>query len=200
MLLDTGLRASELVGLTMVNVNLEDGLVKVMGKGSKERIVPIGAKVQRALWKYLQRHRPQPANPLCPTLFLTLTGKPITTDRLRTIIEKYSIRADIEGVRCSPHTLRHTFAISYLRNGGDVFSLQRILGHSSLEIVRYYVNLAQADIKELVNDPVLWATNLIEFATQNRKDTPGVIGMNEGAWQKVVVALDVLKWFIEEEE
>jgi len=147
MLLDSGLRASELVGLTMNNVNLEDGMVKVFGKGSKERVVPIGAKVQRKLWKYLQRYRPKPTNPLCPTLFLTAAGNPITTDRLRTIIEKYARKARIEGVRCSPHTFRHTCAISYLRNGGDVFSLQRILGHSSLEIVRIYVNLAEADIK-----------------------------------------------------
>ncbi len=147
MLLDTGIRASELVGLTMDNINLEEGIVKVFGKGSKERIVPFGAKVQRTLWKYLQRHRPQPANPLRPTLFLTAAGNPITTDRLRTIIEKYAWKARIEGVRCSPHTFRHTCAISYLRNGGDVFSLQRILGHSSLEIVRIYVNLAEADIK-----------------------------------------------------
>ena len=146
-LLDTGLRASELVGLTMGNINLEDGMVKVLGKGSKERMVPFGAKVQRILWKYLHKYRPQPANPLCPTLFLTASGNPITTDRLRTIIEKYALRAGIEGVRCSPHTFRHTFAISYLRNGGDVFSLQRILGHSSLEVVSIYVNFASADIK-----------------------------------------------------
>ena len=87
-LLDTGLRASELVGLTLDNVNLEDGMVKVFGKGSKERFVPIGSRVQRTVWKYIQRYRSQPANPLCPTLFLTASGNPITTDRLRTIIEK----------------------------------------------------------------------------------------------------------------
>ncbi len=147
MLLDTGLRASELVGLTMNDVNLEDGMVKVYGKGNKERVVPFGTKVQRAVWKYLQRYRSQPANPLYPTLFLTAAGNPITTDRLRMIIEKYARKASIEGVRCSPHTFRHTCAISYLRNGGDVFSLQRILGHSSLDMVRIYVNLAEADIK-----------------------------------------------------
>ena len=147
MLLDTGLRASELAGLTMNDINLEDGMVKVFGKESKERVVPFGAKVQRALWKYLQRYRPQPANPLCPTLFLTAAGNPITTDRLRAIIEKYARKAGIEGVRCSPHTFRHTFAISYLRNGGDVFSLQRILGHSSLDVVRIYVNLTEVDVK-----------------------------------------------------
>ena len=146
-LLDTGLRASELVGLAVSDVNLDDGLLKVYGKGNKERVVPIGARVQRALWKYLQRHRPQPANPLCPILFLTASGRPITVDRLRTIIKKYASKAGIEGVRCSPHTFRHTFAVSYLRNGGDIFSLQRILGHSSLDIVRIYVNLAVADVK-----------------------------------------------------
>jgi integrase/recombinase XerD len=146
-LLDTGLRASELVRLTMSDINLDEGLVKVYGKGNKERVVPIGAKVQRAIWKYLHQHRPQPANPLRPTLFLTASGQPVTTDRLRAIIKKYTDKAGIEGVRCSPHTFRHTFAISYLRNGGDVFSLQRILGHSSLEIVRIYVNLAVADVK-----------------------------------------------------
>lgn len=146
-LLDTGLRASELVGLTMSDVNLDDGMAKVYGKGNKERVVPFGAKVQKTLWKYLQRHRPKPANPLCTALFLTAAGQPISGDRLRAIIEKYANRAGIEGVRCSPHTFRHTFAISYLRNGGDVFSLQRILGHSSLDIVRIYVNLAEADVK-----------------------------------------------------
>jgi len=147
MLLDTGLRASELVGLTMDNVNLDDGMLKVYGKGNKERVVPIGAKVQRTLWKYLQRHRPIPANPICPTLFLTGDGRPITVNRLESIIEKHAGKAEIAGVRCSPHTFRHTFAISYLRNGGDVFSLQRILGHSSLDVVRIYVNLAETDVK-----------------------------------------------------
>ena len=147
-LLDTGLRASELTGLTLNNVNLDESLLKVCGKGNKERVVPIGAKVQRAVWKYWHRHRPQPANPLCPTLFLTASGRPITTDRLRAIIKKYSDRAGIEGVRCSPHTFRHTFAISYLRNGGDVFTLQRILGHETLDMVRNYVNVAQYDLEE----------------------------------------------------
>lgn len=66
MLLDTGLRASELVGLTMDNINLEDSIVKVFGKGSKERLVPIGSRVQRTLRKYIHKYRPQPASPLYP--------------------------------------------------------------------------------------------------------------------------------------
>jgi len=147
MLLDTGLRASELVNLRLDDVNLDDGIVKVCGKGDKERMVPIGARVQRAIWKYLQRCRPQPASPLCGNLFLTRNGEPMTVNRIETVIENYGRKAGIEGVRCSPHTFRHTFAISYLRNGGDVFSLQRILGHSSLDVVRIYVDLAEADVK-----------------------------------------------------
>jgi integrase/recombinase XerD len=67
------------------------------------------------------------ANSLHPTLFLTVSGLPINTDRLRAIIEKYTGRAEVEGLRCSPHTFRHTFVISYLRNGGDIFSLIQTL-------------------------------------------------------------------------
>jgi integrase/recombinase XerD len=146
-LLDTGLRAGELAGLTLESVRLEEGIVKVHGKGNKERIVPIGARVQKAIWKYIQRHRPEPANPLCTNIFLTREGYPLTVNRLETIIENCGRRAGIQGVRCSPHTFRHTFSIWYMRNGGDVFSLQRILGHSSLDIVRLYVNMADTDVK-----------------------------------------------------
>jgi len=74
-------------------------------------------------------------------------GMPLTKTYIETLLKRYAKKAGIEGVRCSPHTFRHTFAISYLRNGGDVFSLQHILGHSSLDVVRIYVNLAQVDIK-----------------------------------------------------
>jgi len=145
-LLDTGVRCSELTGLRLTDVNLESRLLKVWGKGSKERLVPIGAKVQKALWKYLACYRPEPAVPRYEQVFLTRDGHPLTKDRLEAIVESYGRKADITGVRVSPHTFRHTMAVTFLRNGGDVFSLQRILGHSQLEVVRGYVNLAQSDI------------------------------------------------------
>jgi integrase/recombinase XerD len=147
-LLDSGLRASELLGLTVTNLNLDDGVVKVNGKGGKERMVPIGAKVRRMIWRYLQRYRPQPVSPRCDILFLSERGEPLSVNRLEAMIERCGQRAGVVGVRCSPHTFRHTFAITYLRNGGDVFSLQRILGHTSLDTVRLYVNLAEADVRE----------------------------------------------------
>lgn len=147
-LLDTGIRCSELTGLKVTNVNLDGRLLKVWGKGSKERWVPIGGKVQKALWKYLTHHRPEPATPRYDNVFLTRDGRPLTKDRLEAIVEHYGKKAAISGVRVSPHTFRHTMAVTFLRNGGDVFSLQRILGHSQLEVLRGYVNFAQADISK----------------------------------------------------
>ena len=147
LLLDTGIRCSELAGLKVEDVDLDSRLIKVWGKGNKQRLVPIGAKVQKALWKYIHRHRPDPALPRYHHLFLTRDGRPLTKDRVEAIVECYGKRAGITGVRVSPHTFRHTMAVTYLRNGGDIFSLQQILGHSSLEVLRNYVNLALSDIQ-----------------------------------------------------
>lgn len=148
-LLDTGIRCSELTNLRLADVRLESRLLKVWGKGSKERLVPVGAKVQKALWKYLTCYRPEPAMPRYDHVFLTRDGHPLTKDRLEAIVERYGEKANITGVRVSPHTFRHTMAVTFLRNGGDVFSLQRILGHSQLEVLRGYINLAQADISRV---------------------------------------------------
>ena len=145
-LMDTGLRASELANLRLVDVNLNQRSLKVLGKGAKERTVPIAATVQRAIAKYLRSYRPRPANQLVDHLFLTRAGKPLSVNRIEAIIENCGRKAGIEGVRCSPHTFRHTFALSYLRNGGNVFALQRVLGHETLDMVRRYVYLTTHDL------------------------------------------------------
>lgn len=147
LLVDTGLRVSELVGLKLHNLNLEKKLLKVMGKGNKERMVPFGARAQRALMHYLNLHRPEPARPLFENLFLTEVGEAMKKRRVQSIVARYGQKAGILGMRCSPHTLRHTAAVMWIRNGGDVFSLQQILGHSTMDMVRIYVNLAQSDIE-----------------------------------------------------
>jgi len=146
-LLDTALRVSELSGIRMDDVWLDQGLLKVTGKGSKDRLIPIGREVQRVLWRYINRFRPQPLNQNFDFLFLTKYGGKMTKVRLEAIIKKYGEEADVRGVRCSPHTLRHTAALRFLRNGGDVFSLQRMLGHSSLEMTRHYCQIADIDVK-----------------------------------------------------
>ena len=146
-LLDTGIRAMELATVKMEDTNLEQRFLKVFGKGAKERIVPIGGTVQRAIAKYINRQRPKPISVIADYLFLTREGNPITVNRIEAIISYYAQKANIEGVRCSPHTFRHTFAISYIRNGGDVFTLQRVLGHETLDMVRNYVNIATHDVQ-----------------------------------------------------
>jgi integrase/recombinase XerD len=146
-LLDAGLRVSELTSLTLKDVRLAEGILKVSGKGKKERLIPIGKASQRILWNYINRYRPEPAKPRYDLVFLTKDGWPLTKNRVQKMMMKYGKKADIKGVRYSPHTLRHTGAVMFLRNGGDVFNLQRLLGHSSLEMARHYCELADVDVK-----------------------------------------------------
>jgi integrase/recombinase XerD len=148
LMLDCGLRVSELVSVDIEDVNLGEGYVKIrVGKGSKERVVPIGSFVQKMIWKYLNQSRPQPVTNKITRLFLSNDGFPLTRNGVQQMLRRCGKRAGIKGVRCSPHTLRHTFAKNYLMNGGDVFSLQKILGHSSLASVRIYLNLFAIDLK-----------------------------------------------------
>jgi len=113
-----------------------------------ERLIPIGKQVQRLMWRYINRCRAEPTMANSSFLFLTRDGRPMTKDRVEKIMNYYGKKAELKGVRCSPHTLRHTAAVKFLRNRGDVFSLQRIIGHSTLDVLRIYVNMAQADIQE----------------------------------------------------
>jgi len=149
LLLDTMIRVSELTGCRIEDLNLESRVLKVWGKGSKERIVPFGRVVQKALWRYTTFYRPDPHIPRHDTLFLTFDGRPMTKNRVEAILRAYGEKARIKGVRVSPHTFRHTGAVAFLRNGGDLFSLQRIMGHSSLEVLRGYINLSQGDLNRV---------------------------------------------------
>ena len=146
-LLDTGLRISEVLGARGEDLDLGEATLKVLGKGGKERVVPLGRVVQRVLWHYLERFRPEPLRLREATLFLTHDGRPVPVRRAQTLLRAYAVKAGIEGVRASPHTLRHTAAISFLRNGGDAFSLQQLLGHSSLDMTRRYCQVADADVQ-----------------------------------------------------
>ena len=148
LMLDCGLRVSELVNIDIVDVDLEAGTIWIRcGKGGKERLVPVGSVVQRVLWKYINHSRPHPVSEKITRLFLSLDGLPLTRNGVQQMLRRCGKKAGISGVRCSPHTLRHTFAKNYLMNGGDIFSLQRILGHSSLASVRIYLNLFATDLK-----------------------------------------------------
>lgn len=144
--LDTGIRLSELANLRIQDVDFKQSYLLVTGKGSKERIVPIGTQVRRHLWRYMSVFRPESYLSENTNLFLTGGGNPLKRGAIRLMISRLGVKTGISGVRCSAHTFRHTFAKEYLMQGGDIFSLQRILGHSSLEMVKVYVNLATSDV------------------------------------------------------
>lgn len=96
--------------------------------------------------RYVRRHRPDPALPGADSVFLTRRGYPLRPDYVYRIVSKACREAGIRGKRLGPHTCRHTFSRNFLLNGGDLITLQRILGHSSLEVVRLYVNLNTDDL------------------------------------------------------
>ncbi len=140
LMLDTGLRMGELINLNMDDVHMNEGLLKVISKGEKERIVPMGSNAQRALQRYLFRYRPKPFHPSIDNVFLSVAGKPLTDNSVKLLFSRLAERSGV--TRLHAHLCRHTFATRFLINGGDVFTLQQILGHSTLEMVRHYVNLA----------------------------------------------------------
>lgn len=146
-LLDCGLRAAELCNLTTEHAYLEQGYLKVLGKGNKERLVPIGRACQDALMRWRDRFRDQFVvdGTAPPYLFLNADGSPLTVNALGQLIDRTGTRAGIQ--RVHTHLLRHTFATNYLvKEVGDSLRLQQILGHTSLEMVRRYV--AQANVQQ----------------------------------------------------
>ena len=143
---DTGIRVSELINLEMDDVDLLLSTLTITGKGDKQRIVPFGGYVRRILRRYMNNHRIKPESRVIKTLFLTQEGLPMKRRRVLLRIRQIGKKANIDNVRCSPHTFRHTFAKQYLLNGGDVFTLQQILGHSSLEVVKIYLNLQPEEV------------------------------------------------------
>lgn len=143
LILDSGLRISEVIGLRKDAIDFQAGVLRVMGKGGKERQVPFGINTKRALWNYMARRGDIPGQDL---FFVSRFGGRTCRHLLRKEFHRLGAQAGIQGVRVSPHTLRHTFATQYIMNGGDAFSLQQILGHSTLDMVKIYVGLANRDV------------------------------------------------------
>lgn len=138
--LDAGLRLTELSDLKQVDTHLDDRYIKVMGKGSKERMLPLGAKCHRAMLHYYHHFRPEPAHTGVNTFFLTLQGYPLTNKAVKSFIARLSKSANVP--RLHPHLFRHTYATWFLLNGGDVFLLKQNLGHTTLAMVEHYRHIA----------------------------------------------------------
>jgi integrase/recombinase XerC/integrase/recombinase XerD len=147
-MLDTGCRASELCALKVRDYTIESRSVRVLGKGRKERTLYLGREAGRTLLLYLQDRAADSDGPLFPAMGGIHPGSHFTRSGLCQLFHDLGARAGIEGVRCSPHTCRHSFAVSFLRQGGSEFALKEILGHTSLKMSARYVRFARADIQE----------------------------------------------------
>ncbi|MCX6786853.1 MAG: tyrosine-type recombinase/integrase [Candidatus Kaiserbacteria bacterium] len=144
LLLDTGLRASELCAIRLTDLDLNTNSITVVGKGDKKRIVHVGKRTAKALWKLVTpRLGKQDPDAYLFTVGDSADTRPLNRDTLRHLLDRIAERAGVANVY--PHRFRHTFAITYLRNGGDLFTLQALLGHSDLEMVRRYARIAQTD-------------------------------------------------------
>jgi integrase/recombinase XerD len=145
----TGLRVSELVGLTCTELSLNDGLVRVMGKGSKERVVPLGEEARAWLGRYLAQARPVLlSSRASDDLFVTQRAAAMTRQMFWVLIKRHGARADIRAP-LSPHGLRHAFATHLLNHGADLRVVQMLLGHADISTTQIYTHVARERLKQL---------------------------------------------------
>lgn len=193
-LLDTGIRASELCRLRMFDVDFSSGAFRINGgKGAKDRTVAIGRRTAAILRRYC--HSARPAPPMRKDtdghLFLNTRSRPLSRFALARLVRKTGEEAGIE--RLCPHRFRHTFGVNYLKSGGDVLTLQRILGHSTLHMVNHYMHLASSDVVErhracspVDNLPETAAFRRI-FQRRTRRGAGQLVSVEDG---KLVVRLE----------
>ena len=145
----SGLRVSELVGLKTFHASLNDGVLRVMGKGSKERLVPFGQVARQAIELYLAEARPQILDgQLTEDLFVTARGSGMSRVMFWMLVKKYALVADIR-TPLSPHTLRHAFATHLLNHGADLRAVQLLLGHADISTTTIYTHVARERLKQL---------------------------------------------------
>lgn len=146
----TGLRVSELVGLKVFSTSLADGLVRVMGKGSKERLVPLGEEAIDWLARYLRTARPGLlAGKTSDEVFVSRRGSGMTRQMFWRIIKQYALASGIAVDSISPHTLRHAFATHLLNHGADLRVVQMLLGHADISTTQVYTHVARERLKAL---------------------------------------------------
>jgi integrase/recombinase XerC len=144
-----GLRVSELVGLCEGDLDFEAGVVRVRGKGRRERLAPIGSYASRALKRWLRLRTLDPGEPSGPEapVFVNKFGRRITTRSIARMLEKYLRQAGLD-TRTTPHSLRHSFATHLLDRGADIRSVQELLGHKSLVTTQIYTHVSTAGLRE----------------------------------------------------
>lgn len=147
----TGLRVSELVGLEFSQVLLDPGVVRVLGKGGKERLVPLGEEAVDCIIEYSQHARAElmQNKPACNALFVSRRGQAMTRQTFWYMLKRYGLQANISGDILSPHTLRHAFATHLLNHGADLRVVQMLLGHSDISTTQIYTHVAKQRLQAL---------------------------------------------------
>ncbi|MFC2061343.1 site-specific tyrosine recombinase XerD [Elusimicrobiota bacterium] len=140
----TGMRVSELINLKLEDIDLEEGWVRIFGKGDKERSVPVGKNILDIIKEYLKERKLIPSS----FLFSKSSDKPITRERVWRIIKIYAVKAGIKK-DVTPHTLRHTFATHLLENGADLRIIQELLGHANIDTTQIYTHVNRRNLKEM---------------------------------------------------
>jgi integrase/recombinase XerD len=145
-----GLRVSELIGLRLFEISLNEGLVRVMGKGEKERLVPLGEIAADWVTRYMDEARPALlAGKASDEVFITRFGSGMTRQMFWRIIKQHALAAGIAPERISPHTLRHAFATHLLNHGADLRVVQMLLGHADISTTQVYTHVARERLKQL---------------------------------------------------
>ena len=144
----TGLRISELVSLGLASINLRQGVVRVLGKGGKERLVPVGQEALAWVARFVRDGRPALFGDRTAALFPSRRGRPMTRQTFWHAIKRHALQAGIDR-SISPHTLRHAFATHLLNHGADLRAVQMMLGHADLSTTQIYTHIAQARLKNL---------------------------------------------------
>lgn len=147
----TGMRVTELINLKVEDVNLIMGFVRVFGKGSKERIVPLGETIIDILETYIETVRPQLLKKtVTDNLFLNMHGKPLSRQAIWKMIKQNGVKAEIFKT-LTPHTLRHSFATHLLENGADLRAVQEMLGHADISTTQLYTHVSKSQIRKIYN-------------------------------------------------
>ncbi|MGE5236931.1 MAG: site-specific tyrosine recombinase XerD [Acidobacteriota bacterium] len=144
----TGVRVSELVSLTLLQLRLDPGYLRVLGKGSKERIVPVGSEARQWLVRYLQDARPALDRRRDDHLFLTVRGEGMVRQRFWQLVKAYGKRAGIT-THLSPHVVRHSFATHLLEHGADLRAVQAMLGHADISTTEIYTHVTRERLRQL---------------------------------------------------
>ena len=144
----SGLRLSEVCGARLENLDIEDGFIRVTGKGNKTRIVPVGLQARNSIERYVKLERPELVKAKSSSeIFLSVRGGPLSPERMRSIVKQRAVAAGIDS-KIYPHLLRHSFATHLLQNGADLRVIQEMLGHADISTTQIYTHVDQKHLKE----------------------------------------------------